>query len=563
VLVGAPHRRVLAGLLGKAALSLLARGLLLAELLGLTVVHVSLAYARMTRFHAHYDEWTERRIGWIVANFGEDVVRGRTVLDVGGGRGHVAERLLDMGAASVEVVEGRLDNIRAGASRPGLTFTHANLERGLQAPADAYDVVINFGIIYHVVNWERMLIESVAKARELVFIETEVIDSESEATRYVLEDQAVYDWALAGVGTRPSEFEVDRLLARIPNAQPEKILDAALNAEFHRYDWEPQLEGLVEHGLRRFWTVRRSPDAGDDAERRALDRLLGEVREAKAIDTLIIARRTQELLERGPGPAEPPPPPPPPPSRAEPAARDFLELLARLAPMQSALEPVEPGAEQGTLDRSRRFAGTAAPVTCTDEEGLVLHELIVANGLRAGFEIPTGLGYSAAFAGAALQRHRGTLISMDSFADPQTSRDALMTAVAEVMERVGSDDPPAVLAFVSEQLSALGLDEVVTLSIGISPESVPDAIFARALDFVLIGLEAQATLDAVLPQLHTDRCAVVFHGDPGEPAVAAAEQALGSKAVVFPTRYRLTLVGRNLDPASVSAAESLLIRSSA
>jgi hypothetical protein len=231
--------------------------------------------------------------------------------------------------------------------------------------------------------------------------------------------------------------------------------------------------------------------------------------------------------------------------------------------MQSALESVEPGAELGTLDRSRRLAGTAAPVTCTDEEGLVLNELIVANGLRTGFEIPTGLGYSAAFAGAALQRHRGTLISMDSFAEPQPSREELIDAVAEVMERIGRDDPPPALAFVSEQLSALGLDDIVTLSIGVSPESVPDAIFARALDFVLIGSEPEATLNAVLPQLHKDRCAVVFHGDVGEAAVAAAEQALGSKAVVFPTRYRLTLVGRNLDPASVSAAESLLIRSRA
>jgi hypothetical protein len=498
----------------------------------------------MTRFHAHYDEWTERRIGWIVANFGEDVVRGRTVLDVGGGRGHVAERLLDMGAASVEVVEGRLENIRAGASRPGLTFTHANLERGLQARADAYDIVINFGIIYHVVNWERMLIESVAKARELVFIETEVIDSESEATRYVLEDQAVYDWALAGVGTRPSEFEVDRLLARIPNAQPHKVLDAALNAEFHRYDWEPQLEGLVEHGLRRFWTVNRAPGAGDEAEQHAVDRLLGEVREAKVIDTLIIARRTQELLERG---AEPPPPPPAPPPRAESGARDVLELLARLAPLQAALEPVEPEAERGTLDRARRLPGTPAPVTCTDEEGLVLHQLIAANGLRTGFEIPTGSGYTAAFAGSALQRNRGSLISMDSFADPQPSREALMDAVAAVMERIGRDDPPPALQFVSDQLSALGLEDVVTLSIGISPESVPDAVFARALDFVLIGSEHEATLAAVLPQLHKDRCAVVFAGDPSDDAVAAAEQALGSQAIVFPTRYRLTLVGRNLD----------------
>ena len=63
MLVRAPYRRVLASLLGEPPLGLLALRLLLAQLLGLMVVHVSLAYACMTRFHAHYDEWTERRIG--------------------------------------------------------------------------------------------------------------------------------------------------------------------------------------------------------------------------------------------------------------------------------------------------------------------------------------------------------------------------------------------------------------------------------------------------------------------------------------------------------------------
>jgi hypothetical protein len=491
-----------------------------------------------SRFHAHYDEWTERRIAWMVANHGEDVVRGRTVLDIGGGRGHVAERLLDMGAASVEVVEGRLENIRAGASRPGLTFTHVNLERGLHSAAEAYDVVVNFGIIYHVVNWERMLIESVAKARELVFIETEVIDSESEATRYVLEDQSVYDWALAGVGTRPSEFEVDRLLARIPHSQPSKVLDAALNAEFHRYDWEPQLDGLVENGLRRFWTVKRGPEAGDEAEQRAVDRLLAEAREAKTIDTLIMVRRMQELLEHDSHAAAAPEP-----------VTVTRELLAKLAPLQAAL-------------------GVRGPASVTDAEGLVLHELIVANGLRTGFEIPTGPAVATAFAGLALQRNRGTQISMDSFVEPQASRDELMNAVAGVMERIEHGDAPPALAFASEQLSALGLDDVVTLSIGISPESVPDAIFARALEYVLIGGDApEETLTAVAPQLYEKRCAVIFHGNTGDAAitraVAAAEQTLGSQAIVFPTRYRLTLVGRNLDPGSISAADALLTRSRA
>src|SRR3954466_3275106 len=105
------------------------------------------------RFGGHYDEWTENRIGWILAEYGDDVFRDRTVLDIGGGRGPVGHRpldlgaapvrggvgrrLLDLGAAAVEVVEGRLENIREAQPRAGLTFTHANLERGLVSAHDA------------------------------------------------------------------------------------------------------------------------------------------------------------------------------------------------------------------------------------------------------------------------------------------------------------------------------------------------------------------------------------------------------------------------------------------
>jgi SAM-dependent methyltransferase len=512
------------------------------------------------RFGGHYDEWTERRIEWILAHYGDDIFRGRSVLDVGGGRGHVAERMLDLGAASVEVVEGRLGNIRAAASRPGLTFTHANLERGLASAAEVYDIVVNFGIIYHVVNWERMLVESVAKAREHVFIETEVIDSESEATRYVIEDDAVYDWALAGIGTRPSEFEVDRLLARIPNARPEKVLDAALNAGFHRYDWAGALEGLTEHGLRRFWTVARTPAADEQAE---VDRVLAEVHHDKTIDTLMIARRTQQLLERGSAPAAAPEP-----RRLD--TRDLLGVLARVQPLHAALEPLEEDATLDELDRRYRLPGAHAS-SCTAEEGLALYHVIAANGLRTGFEIGTGFGYSTAFIGLALRGSRGTLVSMDCHVE-QPARDDVHAAVGEVLASVERQAPPAGLAFASEQLGALRLDDVVTLSIGISPGSVRDAIFGRAVDFALIDGgrsddQPSRDLEAVLAQLDR-RCAVFFFagndGDPAvERAVALAEAALGSAAIVLPTRSRLTLVGRDLDQAGVAALDELLIRSRA
>lgn len=276
----------------------------------------------MDQFTGHYDAWTESRLAWIAGMFGDDVFRGATVLDIGGGGGHVARAVMDMGAASVEVVEGRLHNIAGAEATPGVSFTHANLERALVSSRDSYDVVLNFGTIYHLANWEPMLVRSIQLARHFAFVETEVVDSDTEHNRYVIEVEADYDQAMSGVASRPSEFEIDRIFDRIPNADARKILDASLNAEFHQYDWRNELGGRVVDGQRRFWSVVRTSDVDPAVERAAVEALLEELHRLKVVDTLLVTRRELDTLERKldavveavaylvdrTRPAEPPPP---------------------------------------------------------------------------------------------------------------------------------------------------------------------------------------------------------------------------------------------------------------
>jgi SAM-dependent methyltransferase len=254
--------------------------------------------ASTQRFGGHYDTWTDNRVRWILENFGERVFEGKTVLDIGGGTGHIARRVRELGARRVEVVEGRLTNIAESVQDDAILFTLANLERGLTTREPSYDIVLNFGTIYHLANWEPVLIDSILRAGELVFIETEVIDSEVEYNRYVVENMDGYDQAMSGVGSRPSEFEIDRLLARVPNALGRKVLDSALNAEFHRYDWENTLDGNVEDGLRRFWAVRRLTQLDAVGERAAAEALLREIHYSKTLETLVLTRRAQHELER-------------------------------------------------------------------------------------------------------------------------------------------------------------------------------------------------------------------------------------------------------------------------
>jgi SAM-dependent methyltransferase len=512
----------------------------------------------MERFAGHYDEWTDNRLAWILRSFGDDVFKGRSVLDIGGGTGHIARRALDLGARSAEVVEGRLENIRAAEPREGLTFTHANLERGLTSAADAYDVVINFGVIYHVVNWEPMLIESVARARELVVIETEVVDAENEATRYVMEDRRLYDQALTGIGSRPSEFEIDRLLARVPNTRASKALDGSLNAGFHRYDWENRLEGMFAAGMRRFWSAVRTPARDSQAERREVDALLAEVHRDKSIDVLTIVRRTQDMAEHLLGRLQPPPGPPA-------GSRELAAVTARMAPLQAALD-----AEEGldVLDRTRTLPGHAHPRSCTDEEGLALYETIAGGDLKSGLEIGTGFGYSTAYIAMAMERTGGHLVSMDCYVEELTgSEEYDDDELAAAAARLEGGEQPAGLAFAVEQLGALGLEDVLSLSLGVSPASLREALFGRRVDFAFIDtIYPLPDFEAIQPYLQ-ERCAVFFRAGARGPsvvrAIAAAEDALGSGARPLPSRHGLTLVARGLEPASVDALGRHFLRARA
>lgn len=254
--------------------------------------------------------------------------------------------------------------------------------------------------------------------------------------------------------------------------------------------------------------------------------------------------------------------------------RSILGALAQMRQFQDALELVhEEPYSLDDLDKSRKLRDKAFPYSCTDEEGLVLYHVIRAHGLRSGFEIATAFGYSSAFIGLGLAANEGRLVTMDCYVEEwkesfEYEMDELIEAVRVVSERVEEGVLPSGLAMANEQLEALGLADTVTLSVGISPGSVPEALAGAKLDFAMIdgghfGDQPTADFEAVAPFL-APRCAVFFHdnnqNEAVERAVARAEAELGSGAVVFPTRYNLTLVGRGLDPAAISASRHLLLR---
>ncbi|MHB1833744.1 MAG: class I SAM-dependent methyltransferase [Solirubrobacteraceae bacterium] len=253
--------------------------------------------------------------------------------------------------------------------------------------------------------------------------------------------------------------------------------------------------------------------------------------------------------------------------------RSLLGVLTQMRSMQDVLELVDEPEAIDDLDKSRKLRDKAFPYSCTDEEGLALYHVISSNGLANGFEVATAFGYSTAFMGLAAKRNGGKLVTLDCYVEewkesfnyePAELEQAIEATTAAIKE----GRYPSGLATADGCLAALGLRETVILTLGVSPQHVGRAVGDLPLDFVLIdgghfGDQPRWDFEAVAPNL-ADRCAVFFHDNNGnqavERAVAAAEEALGSTAVVLPTRYRLTLVGRWLDPATIDALSALFAR---
>jgi predicted O-methyltransferase YrrM len=261
------------------------------------------------------------------------------------------------------------------------------------------------------------------------------------------------------------------------------------------------------------------------------------------------------------------------PSVAALDVRSLLGVLMQMRPMQDALELVDEAEAIDDLDKSRKLRDKAFPYSCTDEEGLALYHVIRSNGLRYGFEVATAFGYSTAFMGLAARENGGEVVTLDCYVEEWKESfnyepAELEQAIADTTAAVKEGRYPSGLATADQCLAALGLKETVVLTLGISPQHVARAVGALTLDFALIdgghfGDQPTWDFEAVAPYL-AHCCAVFFHDNNENPAVeravAAAEEALGSEAVVFPTRYRLTLVGRGLDPATVDALSALFAR---
>jgi 2-polyprenyl-3-methyl-5-hydroxy-6-metoxy-1,4-benzoquinol methylase len=132
-------------------------------------------------------------------------LRGCSVLDLGAGVGHFTGFFRSQGC-SVHCVDARPDNIaRLRALYPDVTATVMDLEQADLAGLGKFDVVLCYGLLYHLVDPAAALRKIATACDGMLLLETCIVDAAPPAVIWVPEDSQNPSQTLGRWGCRPSE----------------------------------------------------------------------------------------------------------------------------------------------------------------------------------------------------------------------------------------------------------------------------------------------------------------------------------------------------------------------
>jgi SAM-dependent methyltransferase len=215
-------------------------------------------------FKHHYVHWRQVRIDKIEQIFGKEFFKDKTVLELACGYGDIGKYFKENLQADVTFAEGRVEHfpyIRGNV--PDCKIIHINQENSWELETK-YDVIIHFGVMYHLDNWKQDL-ECTLRHSDLIILETEVADSNDPTFEQKFIDSVSYDQAMGPklLATRPSAAYIESVFTE--NGFSFVRYDHAdLNSDLNNYSWEVtgsaeshKTERSVGVGKRRFWVVRK------------------------------------------------------------------------------------------------------------------------------------------------------------------------------------------------------------------------------------------------------------------------------------------------------------------
>ena len=137
----------------------------------------------------------------------------RTALDLGCGVGYFSSLLQDLGLR-VTAVDARAENIAEARSRfPGIDFHVADAEDASLADLGTFDLVLCFGLLYHLENPMRAIRNLCALTGKLLLLESMAVDEE-QPFFLLLDEPEGEDQSLRAVSCYPSEGAMIKMAYR-------------------------------------------------------------------------------------------------------------------------------------------------------------------------------------------------------------------------------------------------------------------------------------------------------------------------------------------------------------
>lgn len=217
----------------------------------------------INKFEGHYDEWRKKRILKMENIFSIDFFQNKKILEVGCGYGQIGQHFRNIGSF-VEFTEGREEHISYIKKYNPDSLVH-NIDHDKEWNLNKkYDIVIHFGLLYHLTNWKQDLL-CTFKHTDLIILESEILDSLKDDNQYFARDGGGYDQALptTNFAIRPTAKLVENFILE-NDFNFVRYDDKDLDTPLHTYSWKlkgihDKNGGYIGYGpTRRFWVIKKN-----------------------------------------------------------------------------------------------------------------------------------------------------------------------------------------------------------------------------------------------------------------------------------------------------------------
>jgi hypothetical protein len=200
----------------------------------------------------YYSDWQVNRINFILSKYPKEFFSGKRILELGAYNGYIGAYFSSLGA-EVHCLEGRPENVvNIKNDYPMVTVEIADLDSP-EWKWGHYDIIINFGLYYHLETYHKEHLENCINNCDLMFFESVIYDS-FEPEIYFRQEEGS-DQSLSKTGGTPSTSYVENIFMN-NDVVYEKFMESILNAG-HHYDWIDTNSKKLDQYARRFWIVKK------------------------------------------------------------------------------------------------------------------------------------------------------------------------------------------------------------------------------------------------------------------------------------------------------------------